>query len=128
MKEESVTFLELVIVIIIIGILATLGISQYYPARESALDREATANLKLIQAAERVYQMELSFYYPFSGTETDIGIINTDLRLLLPGGASRSWDYQVKDTGCVEATRTLAPTRNWRFAIGEDEPVSGTCP
>ncbi|MCM8795768.1 MAG: prepilin-type N-terminal cleavage/methylation domain-containing protein, partial [Candidatus Omnitrophica bacterium] len=56
------TLLELVVVIIIIGILATFGISQYIPARERALGKEAIANLKLIAAAERIYRMETGRY------------------------------------------------------------------
>lgn len=128
MPERSVTLLELIVVILIIGIIAAIALPNFGPMRERVLDKEATANLKLIQAAERVYRMETSFYYPYSGSETSIGTINTDLRLFLPAGATRNWDYEVKDTGCAQATRTVGTVRYWRFDIGEDEPLSGTCP
>ena len=57
-KMRSFTLLELVIVIIIVGILATLGIYPYISSRERALGREARANLQLIAAAERIWKME----------------------------------------------------------------------
>lgn len=87
------TLLELLIIIMIIGILAALGLPQFEKTREHALGREARANLQLIAAAERIYRMEAgSIYYPDSGTEDDISDINDNLRLFLN---ERNWDYSI---------------------------------
>ena len=97
MKKEGFTLLELLIVIIIVGILATLAIIQYKPYKENTLDREAQANLNLIYAAERIYKFESNnnVYYSNSANNTNAGI-NSGLSLQLSTGASTQpadWNY-----------------------------------
>jgi Tfp pilus assembly protein PilE len=122
MNEKSVTFLELLIVIIIIGILATIGFVNYRGIKERTFDREAKAMLKLIQAAEKVYKLEnVNFYYPYSGSETDIASINSYLNLDLN---EQNWDYTVYNTGCAQAVRD---SRNWYLDISGSDPINGTC-
>jgi len=96
--KKGVSLLELLIVTIIIGILAALSLPLFYKTRERALDNEAKANLKLIQAAQRIYMMELGFFLDCSGYG-GINCINTYLKLTLPGGVKRSWGYNTTATG-----------------------------
>lgn len=92
--RTAFTLLEILVVIIIIGILATFGIAQYYPVRERALGKEAIANLKLIAAAEKIYRMEHGKYYPgaIAASEDDVTDINDNLKLLL---TETNWDYEI---------------------------------
>lgn len=140
--EKSFTLLELVVVIVIIGILATLGFSQYYPLRERALDKEAEANLRLILAAERIWRMEdnSNDYYD-SGAVNPQAIlnINQNLRLFLPAAPNRNWDYTAvadniadPNTCCIQATRTGSDGRSWHIrspttAIPDPQPETDTC-
>ena len=55
---RSFTLIELIIVIIIIGILATFAMPAFMETKEKALTKEAIANLKLIAAAEKIWRME----------------------------------------------------------------------
>lgn len=99
------TLLELLVVLVIIGILSALSITNYAKTRERAHDREAQSALSLIQAAERVRRLRSAAYYPPSGTEGDIGNINTNLKLSL---AEQGWDYSIAggtDTFNASATR-----------------------
>lgn len=123
--------MELIIVIVILGVLATLALTHYGSYQERALDREAQANLKLIVAAEKIYRMEVGGYY---GT-VDISSINDNLKLLLSTGDERKWDYQTTadntvdpPTICAQATRTDTGARTWRMQNTDDEPATGACP
>ncbi|MDD4909986.1 MAG: prepilin-type N-terminal cleavage/methylation domain-containing protein [Candidatus Omnitrophica bacterium] len=105
---KAFTLLEIMIVVVIIGILATLGVN-YRPIVESALNREAVVNLKLIAAGERVYRLERGEYYG----STQTSFLNTNLRLYLPMGPNVKWSYAVEITGpgaafTAKATRVNA--------------------
>ena len=123
---RSYTLLELVITVVIVGVLATLGFINYSSYREGALDREASANLRLIIAAERIYRIEVGAYY----AAADNAAINTNFRLMLPVSGTINWNYLTTASGgstCGQATRSTA-ARTWRLRVTESDPSSGTCP
>jgi type II secretory pathway pseudopilin PulG len=122
--------MEILSVIIIIGILVAIVLPNFAPVREKVLDKEASANLKLIQDAERFYKLETDRYYPNSGSVTDMATINQNLKLSLPTATDRKWNYSCKTNGCADATRYSGPdSRKWYLLIDGSEPVSGsTCP
>jgi type II secretory pathway pseudopilin PulG len=128
-KMKSLTLMELLIVIIIVGIFSTLAITQYGGYRERALDREAIANLRLIQAAERIFRMEQGTYYPAALPDATTNNINTNLHLSLPTGNNRNWNYTCQAaTGTVTAQRYRfvgSPTlgRSWTLLIANENPT-----
>jgi len=121
MKKRSFTLLEILVVIIIIGILATLGFSQYGAYKEKTLDREAQSNLLLILAGERIARLEsnTSSYVGPANNNTDV---NTFLRMLLPV-TNPNWVYTIKSTDftksfCAQAKRTWGnPAQERSFYI-----------
>ncbi|MCX5704196.1 MAG: type II secretion system protein [Candidatus Omnitrophica bacterium] len=130
MNKRGVTLLELLIVVIIIGVLATLATVSYTGIKEDTVDKEAKANLRLILAAQRIYRMELGVYYQAA----DTGEINTNLRLVLPTGGTPNWNYittaNAGTTCCGQATRNIPGGKNWRKRYPETVPDIdlGTCP
>lgn len=128
MNGEGFTLLELIISVIILIVVASMAVPVFLRTRERALDREAEANLKLIIATERTYRMEVGTYY-FS---SDIGDLNTNLKLALPSGSSRNWNYLTQSSSgggvCAQATR-VGGTKTWRMRDNEDTPQEGeACP
>ena len=122
--------MELLIVIIIIGILAALALPGFGVTKERVLDKEAKANLALIQAAEKIYRMEAGLFYPSTGSSSVIADINTYLRVNLPTGAT-SWSYSVDtDSSQTTATRSVASGRVWTLTYaGSTAACTGTgCP
>ena len=137
MRKKGFTLLELLIVIVIVGILATLAIIQYKPYKENTLDREAQANLKLIYAAERIYKFESDDNAYYSGTvltNNNAGI-NSGLKLKLTTTSPTNWDYTIAT--CVDgssnsrftakaARSSYVPARYW--CLNSNLPSDATDP
>ena len=126
---KGFTFYELLITVIVIGILATFSIQHYSVEREKSLDAEAHTKLALLIQAEREYFRSQGSFY----ASNDQGDLNFYLAQGLPStaaAANRPWTYSTEDDSticCAQATRTVAPVRNWRLCCNEQEPVAGTC-
>ena len=69
--KKGFTLLELVVVIIIIAILASLGFSQYTKVLEKMRTAEAKQNLGLIRKLQLAYYMENGAY---ASSVDDLGI------------------------------------------------------
>lgn len=103
--KKSFTLIELIVVIVILGIMASFAMPAFIKTKETALGREARANLSLIAAAEKVYRIEAINYYPYSGIETTINNINSALKLYLN---ETNWDYAITGTDGTTFNATAA--------------------
>jgi prepilin-type N-terminal cleavage/methylation domain-containing protein len=128
-NPQGFTLLELLVVVVIIGVLASLGLANFAQPKELAIEKEALTNLKLIASAEKIYRMESTSYIGLA-TTTDI---NTELRLMLPA-SDPNWSYKVVDaaanTFTAKALRTSGPyTGSKVFCItqAQDKPDTSGC-
>jgi prepilin-type N-terminal cleavage/methylation domain-containing protein len=120
-KVAGFTILELIVVCVIVGILAALGLGSFAGPKEQAADREAQANLKLISSAEKVYKMEIGQYFPCVNTTE----INNNLRLML-STSDTNWRYKVttnsgNTTFQANARRITNPTSSKVFCINDTQ-------
>ncbi len=123
--QGGYNLIEIIIVVIIIGILVTFAMPQFSKTRERAFDNEAKANLRLMQAAEKIYKMEIGAYY---GPQNNVTVINTNLKLSLPG--TSKWNYSISNgSGDVAAARA-GGGRTWSLGIAADDPscAGAGCP
>lgn len=136
--KRSFIFIEIIVVIIIVGFLAALALPQFGTRKELTLDKEAKLNLQSIQEAEMTYKMEKNDYYPSASSTGDPGLINTNLKLGLPTDTTYvHWLYNLDNTvpggEKATATRVGAGERVWTilFPPGSSDIPSCTgtgCP
>ncbi len=131
LKKKSFTLIEIIIVIIIIAILAALALPGFDVTKERTLDKEAKANLLLIQAAEKIYKMEQGTLYPSDATATNvISDINSYLKLSLPA-SQVNWTYGLDNTVVASekgtATRVSAGGRTWTILFPSGSSDIPTC-
>ncbi|MFA5410963.1 MAG: prepilin-type N-terminal cleavage/methylation domain-containing protein [Candidatus Omnitrophota bacterium] len=72
--KKGFTLLELIIVIVVVGILATLGMQEYKWVLERGRSAEARANLSLLRRLQRSYFVENDKYATTSLFITDLGL------------------------------------------------------
>jgi len=111
--KSAFSLLEIIIVVIIVSILASIAFPGMVRMYETNMDKEAMSSLKLIQAAEDSYYLEESEYFETDvGCETNPGFsyadtINSNLVLRL---STINWEYCVDNIGGFSAwaRRTMA--------------------
>ncbi len=67
MKRRGFTLIELIVVVIVIGILATVAVPQYLSATERAKSAKARHALGLVSQAEKLYRADISTYVTAAG-------------------------------------------------------------
>lgn len=91
-KKSGFTLYEIIIVLVIVAVLASLGLPNFIKAKEHALGREARQHLKIILESEKAFRMQKGAYYPNGSTIADLNAINSNLSLTL---VNTSWDYSI---------------------------------
>lgn len=86
------TLLEALITAVIVILMASIALPNFYKGKEHALGGEAKTSLRFIYMAERSYDMENKTFYPSSGTESGLGNINTNLKIALN---SNNWSFSI---------------------------------
>ena len=124
------TLIELMVVVIIIGIMTAIAVPTYNITKEKALDREAVAALKLVQAANKQYFSKYQMYFPaIAAPINSLASINDNLSLDIK---SASWAFEIQSSN--GATTYIAKaergTRNWSITQSPSDPTcapAGSC-
>lgn len=118
--------MELMIVIVILGVLASFAIPNYIRTRQQALVKEAVASLRLMAAAEEIYRMENNTY---AACTTGTALCNTNLRLRLP--TLGNWAYTVNGvtatTFTARATKLQNPEVGCQYTLNQSGTTGQTC-
>jgi general secretion pathway protein G len=91
-NRSGFTLLELLVVMVILGILAGLGVGAYRLARRSAKEAQAKADIELLRNALEEYRVEYGAYPADSGQTTFEAMLSSlpaDQRSLLESATGR---------------------------------------
>ena len=126
MVQDAFTLSELMVVVIIVGILASLAIPLFSRAIENTKAKEAIAALEQIRSAQRIYRVEENTYW---GPEPDDQTINATLSLDLDISDDRNWDYSIDSAGPdsfeTSALRLEGAHKDEKIVINQDGLVPG---
>ncbi len=101
-RKIGFTLTEVLIVVIIIGILATLALPMLVKTLEKAKLGEAVSNLNLIRTGEKVYFLEYGqFWYTGSSSDGGIDSLNIENPNL---EARRYFDYSITSADSADFT------------------------
>jgi len=118
--KNGFNLLELLIVIIVIGVLTTFVIPSYFGVNRRAKEKEASAILRLIQAAEKTIRLETGNFVSCN----NISDCNSKLRLDI--SAAGSFDYKVTLIGSSDFCAQATGSNNYKINSTGDV-VEGNC-
>jgi prepilin-type N-terminal cleavage/methylation domain-containing protein len=120
--RKGLSMIELLLVVTIIGILATLSISGFVKTRARAYDRKLVSQLVMIYAAEKVMRIDGGAYVNCNSGTPCPGALGLSL------DTGSGWDYCVKGnaTGFCASARHRYGTTN-SISNSSDVIMSGNC-
>lgn len=108
-RHKSFTLAELVIVVIIVGIIAALGVSGYQKVVVKAKSGKAKHAISLIAEAEKEYRMDYGVYWPVAAGAVDAGIGTNATGMNLSAVDNDSdFNYSVTAAGLIRASNPAA--------------------
>ena len=107
MKRNAFTMIELIFVIVILGILASIAIPKLAATRDDA--NVAKAAMEIASALN-----DMGSYYTSQGNFNHDASIMTNVKLTQQGGGSGAiasdgseiWDYMIKNENCIDMNAT----------------------
>ncbi|MFC1623873.1 type IV pilin protein [Candidatus Omnitrophota bacterium] len=117
--KRGFTLTEVLIVVVIIGVLATLALPMLVKTIEKAKVGEATSNLNLIRTGQKIYFLEHGF---FSGGATGLDALNIEN----PNSqASRYFEYAITSEAAATGNFSATAVRGGGDVADAPDPYQG---
>jgi general secretion pathway protein G len=112
--QRGFTLMELLVVIVIIGLLATLGVTNYLEARVRARDAQRKANLAQLQSAFELYRADRLTYppSPLPACGTPLTVAGTTYMQKIPCDPTNSGQHTYRYTTTGSAYNLISCLEN----------------
>jgi prepilin-type N-terminal cleavage/methylation domain-containing protein len=121
--RRGVSLLELAIVTVIIGVLASMSVPSFQRGLEQSRVDLAAANLRSIWSAQRLYWLDYREYAPNLATLESLGLLDSAV------AAEAHFDIEIaySDSSAFSATATRESNARWNGSLSIDQTglVSG---
>jgi len=106
-RHLAITLIELIIVVIIVSILASIGVRHHMNVRAKTKAAKAKHAIALIAEAEKMYRMDYGVYWPVAAGAADarIGTNVTGINLTVVDNDS-DFTYSVTGAGLISGRNT----------------------
>ncbi|MBN1394417.1 MAG: prepilin-type N-terminal cleavage/methylation domain-containing protein [Pirellulales bacterium] len=121
---KAFTLVEVMVVLIVVAVLTALGIPSFQRALEQSRVDVASANLRAVWSAQRLYWLEYHTYTGDLSGLQGLGMIDSEIL-----GASSGFTYAATgSTDAFTATATRSGSTYWTgsLSIDQDGTVSGS--
>jgi Tfp pilus assembly protein PilE len=117
------TLLELAMVTVIIGVLASMAVPSFHRALEQSRCDVAAANLRAIWSAQRLYWLDNRSYAPDLATLQSLDLIDSSL------SSQPFYVYEITSSGATGftavATRVSSSSWNGTLAVDQGGAITG---
>jgi prepilin-type N-terminal cleavage/methylation domain-containing protein len=119
------TLVEMMVVVVVLGVLVSMGVPIFQQSLEQSRADVAGANLRAIWSAQRLYWLQNRTYSPDLNTLLSASLIDPSLTT-----ASAPYSYQVANSSAswftATATRSGSSTWSGSYTIAADGTFSGS--
>lgn len=141
--KKALTLFEMCIVLVVIGVVTTIGFNHYAGIRELDLDREVAPTFNMLALAERNFALEdpQQRFYPANALLGPLNVnshalINTNLKTMISESPTSSWRYSIRSNNslavrifCIRADRNGGNARFFSMRDTQTQPVlNQACP
>ncbi|HEY1602004.1 MAG TPA: type IV pilin protein [Pirellulales bacterium] len=121
--RRGISLIEIVMVTVIIGILASLTVPSFHQALEQSRADIASANLRAIWSAQRLYWLENRTYAVDLATLQSLDLLDSSISD--QNFYTYEVDYATSTTFSASAMRVANQTWNGAFCIDQSGSMSG---
>lgn len=115
--RKGFTLIELIVVVIVIGILATFALPQYLKATERAKGAKAKNAMGLIASAEKMYRAENDTYIVTTAT-TNNTVLGSFVELSAIDSAAANLEWTINVSSATTSTFVIIATRISGSSVG----------
>jgi len=123
-SRKAFTLIEFMIVVVVLGVIASFGIPNYNKSRARLNEKNAIYSLRIIASAMEMYRVRNNGNYPLGADLDNVGEINTTLDL---GTIELSMVYSCTGNGIIFTCNANPDDYTWNLQVSNTSNENPRC-